>query len=134
MNFLLDTCVISDFIKGESSTLDTIKSLSPSVLAISTVTLMEINYGLSLNLTRAKKIQPIIHSFLEKIHILNFSTEDAKESTLIRALLKQQGCPIGPYDILLAGTALNRKLTLVSANTNEFNRIEGLKLENWRKH
>jgi tRNA(fMet)-specific endonuclease VapC len=46
--------------------------------------------------------------------------------------LKQQGTPIGSYDILLAGTALSRKLILVTANTREFDRVNGLVIENWR--
>lgn len=132
MKYLLDTCVISDFIKGEHNTLRRIKQLSPSNIAVSSITVMEIQYGLALNPKRASEIRPIIHDFFLPIHILDFNQEDATQAAVIRALLKQQGTPIGSYDILLAGAALNRKLILVSSNIKEFNRIEGLKLENWR--
>lgn len=132
MKYLLDTCVVADFVKGDKATLERIKEKSPAALAVSTITVMEIDYGLALNVERAKKIKPIIHDLLATIHILEFNQEDAKQAVLLRALLKQQGCPIGSYDILLAGAAFNRKLILVSSNTKEFDRIEGLELENWR--
>ncbi|TAK73286.1 MAG: type II toxin-antitoxin system VapC family toxin [Gammaproteobacteria bacterium] len=132
MKYLLDTCVISDFIKGEQGTLIKIKSMSPKDICISTVTIMEIQFGLMLNPARAQKIKHVIHDFTATIHIIDFNQDDAKEAAIIRSLLKQKGCPIGSYDVLLAGTALNRKLTLISANLKEFNRVEKLMLENWR--
>lgn len=132
MKYLLDTCVISDFVKGEENTLLKIKGISPAKIAISSITMMEILYGLFLNPARVKKIQNIIHDFLGAIEILNFNQDDAREAALVRSLLKQTGQPIGSYDVLIAGTALSRKLTLVSANVSEFSRIEGLRLENWR--
>jgi len=48
MNYLLDTCVISDFVKGEKNTLFKLKNTSPSELAVSSITVMEIQYGLLL--------------------------------------------------------------------------------------
>lgn len=132
MKYLLDTCTISDFIKGDDNTLGRIKHIFPSDIAVSSITLMELHYGLALNPNLAKKIKPILTDFLASIHKLDFSEEDAEHAAIIRALLKQQGCPIGSYDILLAGTALNHKLIFVSSNIKEFNRISGLKLENWR--
>lgn len=134
MKYLLDTCVISDFVKGERATLLKVKEISPSDISISSITIMEIQYGLALNPSRAKLLRPIIHDFIQSINVLEFSQDDARETSMIRALLKQQGKPIGSYDILLAGTALNRKLTMVSANTAEFERVEGLALENWREN
>ncbi len=132
MIYLLDTCVISDFIKGEINTLQRIKNTSPLEIAISTITIMEIEYGLALNPKLVKKIKPVISDLLTAVHLLDFTRNDANHSALSRALLKQQSSPIGSYDILLAGTALNHKLIMVTANEKEFNRIPGLKVENWR--
>ncbi len=132
MKYLLDTCVVSDFIKGELGTLTRIKKTPPSDIVISTISVMELQYGLMLNPARAVKIREIIHDFLAVIHVIDFNQGDAREAAIARSFLKQAGCLIGSYDILLAGTALNRKLILVSANLKEFNRIEGLNLENWR--
>lgn len=132
MKYLLDTCVISDFIKGEATTLRHIKTVSPHEIAVSSITVMEIEYGLALNPARAQRIQQIINDFLDSVTILDFNSDDAKQAARLRAILKQQGQPIGSYDILLAGCAVNQNLIFVSANVGEFTRIEELVLENWR--
>lgn len=132
MKYLLDTCVISDFVKGEVNTLKRIKNTSPSDIAVSTITIMEIQYCLTLNPKHAKIISPIISDFLSQVNIIDFNRDDASQAAITRALLKQQGCPVGSYDILLAGIALNQKFIFVSSNVKEFNRVNGIKLENWR--
>ncbi len=132
MKYLLDTCVISDFVKGNKKTLQKIKSLLPSDLAVSSVTIMELKYGLQLNPQRAKKIAPIVNSLINNITILPYITDSADKTAYIRAELKIQGTPIGPYDIMIAGTALEHNLIMVTANTKEFNRIEQLIIENWQ--
>lgn len=132
MKYLLDTCVISDFVKGNKNTLAMLKRVSPDDIAVSSITVMEIQYGLALNPNRAQKIEPIIHDLFSSITILEFDSHDATETGTIRALLKQQGQSIGSYDILLAGTALNHNLIFVTSNINEFNRVNDLVLENWR--
>jgi len=60
-----------------------------------------------------------------------FNDQDAHLSGQIRAELARQGTPIGTYDVLIAGQALARGLTLVTANTREFSRVDGLKLVDW---
>lgn len=132
MIYLLDTCVLSDFIKGHAQTLKHLKRVAPQDIAVSSITIMEIAYGLALNREKAKKIQPMLNDFLEVISILSFEQKDADCAGKIRAYLKQKGATIGGYDALLAGTALSRDLILVSSNLREFNRIERLHLENWR--
>jgi tRNA(fMet)-specific endonuclease VapC len=132
MKYLLDTCVVSDFIKGEKNTLSKIREISPLEISVSSITVMEIYYGLALNPLRAKKIKDLTFKFLDAINFLTFNKKDAEQAAIIRALLKEQGTPIGPYDVLLAGTALNHELILVTANTKEFNRIPNLQIENWR--
>ncbi len=132
MKYLLDTCAISDFVKGDTHTLSHIKQQSPSMIAISSITLHEIQYGLALNAARAAKISAIIHDFLMPIRILDFSQGEAIAAAEIRSQLKQQGRPIGSFDVLLAGTALHHDLIFVTSNLKEFSRIISLKLENWR--
>jgi tRNA(fMet)-specific endonuclease VapC len=63
--------------------------------------------------------------------VLNFDSKDAHIAGDVRATLAQRGAPIGPYDVLIAGQALARGLTLVTANTREFSRVEGLRLVDW---
>jgi tRNA(fMet)-specific endonuclease VapC len=133
MKYLLDTCVVSDFVKGEQQTLIRVKNEFPSDIAVSCITVMEIQYGLALHPQYAELIKPIINTFLNSVSVINFNADDAAQAVMIRAFLKQQGRPIGSYDILLAGTALNHKLIFVTSNTKEFDRIHGLRLENWRQ-
>lgn len=132
MKYLLDTCVISDFVKGEHNTQKRIKEVQPNHLAVSVITLMEIYYGLIHNPERAKKIKPIIENFLHRINILGFSKAEAEEAALLRSKLHRQGTPIGSYDILISATALTNQLILITANEKEFSRIQPLRLENWR--
>lgn len=51
----------------------------------------------------------------------------------MRAQLVRQGIPIGPYDILIAGQAMARRMVLVTHNLSEFNRVPGLQCEDWKK-
>lgn len=133
MKYLLDTCVISDFVKGELNTMDKIKGTSPNEIAVSSITVMEIQYGIHLNPKLKKKIEPMILGFLASIKVLDFTQSDAEQAAKLRAMLKIKGCPIGSYDILLAGVALNNSLIFVTSNTNEFIRLQDLTLENWRR-
>lgn len=132
MKYLLDTCVISDFVNGELGTLDKIKCSKPSDLAVPCIVLMEIHYGLKLNPQKATRIQPIVNDLLNFMIILPYSAHEALMTAEIRAHLKQQGTPIGSYDLLIAATALQHQLTLVTANENEFTHVKNLRLENWR--
>lgn len=64
-------------------------------------------------------------------HVLEFDAEDAWQSGEIRASLAAKGRPIGPIDALIAGQARARGLILVTHNTAEFARVDGLRIEDW---
>lgn len=68
---------------------------------------------------------------MDPFHVLEFGGDDARSAGAIRAELGRRGTPIGPYDVPIAGQALARGLTLVTANTREFSRVDGLKLADW---
>jgi tRNA(fMet)-specific endonuclease VapC len=133
MRYLLDTCVISDFIKNEPGTQTQLKQTPPTDIAVSIITVMELRYGLALNPQRAQKIAPTIDQFLNSITIIPFTNAEAEQAAEIRALLKTQGQPIGPYDILIAATARAHQLIMVTANQSEFDRVPNLQTENWRQ-
>ena len=133
MRYLLDTCVISDFIKGEPGTQARLKQTPPTDIAVSVITVMELRYGLLINPQRAQKVEPTISSFLSSVTILPFSTVEADQAAHIRAVLKSQGQPIGAYDVLIAATALQHNLLMITANQREFDRVPGLQTENWRQ-
>lgn len=132
MKYLLDTCTVSDFVKGQAGVLARIKATPPSLISVSVITRMEIEFGLQLNPDRARKLAPILNDFLAAVTTLAFSEADAMAAAAIRAALQHQGQPIGAYDTLIAGCGLARGLTVVTANTGEFQRVGGLLVENWR--
>jgi tRNA(fMet)-specific endonuclease VapC len=133
MRYLFDTCVISNFIKGEVGTQARLKQTLPVDIAISTITVMELRYGLALNPQRAQKVEAAISSLLSSVTILPFGIAEAEQAAQIRAALKSWGQPIGAYDVLIAATALQHSLTMVTANQREFERVPGLVTENWRQ-
>ena len=65
--------------------------------------------------------------------VLSFDAEDGREAGRLREYLRSQGRPIGPYDLLIAGQALRRGLTVVTANLREFTRVPGLQCEDWSR-
>lgn len=92
---------------------------------------MGIEYGLQLNPQRAVKLRPVFDAFISTINVVPYSRDDAETSAIIWATLKQNGTPIGAYDVMLAGCAKQRNLILVTDNIKEFQRIDSLILENW---
>ena len=93
---------------------------------------MEIEYGLMLNPARARKIEPMIRFLLQDLQVLAYEPEDATAAAAVGAALAKRGTRIGPYDVMIAGTALRRGLVMVTSNGSEFERINGLILEDWR--
>lgn len=65
------------------------------------------------------------------VEVVDFVEEDAVAAALIKANLAARGQMIGAYDLMIAGQALARGWTVVTGNTHEFSRVEGLKLEDW---
>ena len=84
-----------------------------------------------LNTAIISRIQPLLISFKDQVETLPFSETDAVCVAQIRSILKKEGRPTGPYDILLDGMSKNR--SLVTDNTFEFWRVEGILIENWLK-
>lgn len=132
MKYLLDTCTVSDFVKGQPGVLARIKATAPNQIVVSSITRMEIDYGLALNSARARKLSPMLDAFFSVTQTVPFEEPDAHATAAIRAALKRTGQPIGAYDLLIAGTGLARGLIVVTSNVDEFARVGGLQVENWR--
>lgn len=132
MKYLLDTCTVSDFVKGQAGVMARLKATSPKLIVVSALTRMEIDYGLALNSERARKLAPVLDALFSVVGTVPFNEADAQATAAIRAALKLQGRPIGAYDALIAGTGVARGLIVVTSNVSEFNRVSGLQVENWR--
>lgn len=132
MNYLIDTCVVSDFFKKIPSVVENFKRLSPKQIHISSITVMEIEYGLNLHKEREKKIRPLWEQLLKYTQVTSFSHACAVSAAAIRSQLKSAGQPISAYDILIAGTAIANDMVMVTSNLKEFNRVSGMTVEDWR--
>ena len=129
--YLLDTNICIYAMKGQFPCLnDHLFSLDPADVAISSITVFELEYG-AFKSNWGEKTRTNLKLFLAPFVILPFDGNDAVTAGYIRSFLVKQGLTIGPYDVQLAGQALARKLTLVTHNTGEFRRVPQLKTEDW---
>lgn len=129
MKYLLDTnTVIAILNDAKARPANTLRTKAPTDVFISSIIAHELYYG-AFKSAHVEKNKSKLDSML--LTILDFDKEDAIHSGEIRAKLAQQGTPIGPLDVLVAGQALSRGLILVTRNVREFGRIVELKLENW---
>ncbi|NKC15940.1 MAG: PIN domain-containing protein [Gammaproteobacteria bacterium] len=131
MIYLLDTDICIYIIKHRPVAVrERLAQLAPGSAGISSVTLGELAYGAANSDSVAANFARI-EAITEAVDVLQFGADAALRYGALRAVLKRQGRSIGPLDMLIAGHALALDLTLVSNNTREFSRIEGLRIENW---
>lgn len=128
--FVLDTNTLSYFFRGEGRIAERLASLTPSDVVIPTVILFEIEAGIARSSQGARR-RAQLDEALAAIQTLSFGRKEARAAARVRADLESAGTPIGPYDVLIAGTALANGGTLVTRNEREFGRVPGLALENW---
>jgi len=101
-------------------------------IALSTIVYHELMYGAAHSEKRHEnedKIALLISSC--RLDLLPFGEADAREAAAIRAHLRRQGTPIGPYDLLIAAQARRAGAVLVTANSREFARVPGLTVTDW---
>ncbi len=128
--YLLDTNTLIYFFKDIGNVAATLLSKSPKDIYIPAIALYEIEVGIAKS-NNSKKRKNQLESFTSRTSILPFGSKEAEVAAMIRAELEKRGTPIGPYDTLIAGTALASNATLVTHNTKEFNRVGGLAIEDW---
>lgn len=133
MEYLLDTNICIYIIKKKPIIVfDKFRSLSYGSIAISSITLAELQYGI-MKSSNPSKNQEALDKFLTPIEVIDFDFHAAIVYGNIRAELERKGVPIGSLDTLIASHAKSRDLILVTNNEREFNRINDLKIENWVK-
>ena len=131
MKYLLDTNICSYIVtRRPPAAYERFKRESFKEIAVSSITLAELLFGVAKS-ANPERNEVGYRSFLEPLTILDFDAEAAAHYGDIRASLKRKGTPIGPLDLLIAAHARSRRLTLVTNNSREFARVDGLTLENW---
>ncbi|WP_026073147.1 type II toxin-antitoxin system VapC family toxin [Nodosilinea nodulosa] len=131
MLYLLDTNVCVMFLNGRSTLVrDRLLSTPTDAMAICSVVKAELFYGALRSKNPAQTLERQ-QLFLGKFTSLLFDDGAALAAGRIRANLANLGTPIGPYDLQIAAIAQVNNLTLVTHNTREFDRVDGLQLEDW---
>jgi len=123
-----DTCIA--IIKGHAGALKKLRGKSIGQVGISAITLSELNFGAAKS-SRPEQAAAALVEFTLALEVEAFDAELAPVYGGVRASLAKRGTPIGPLDTLIGSHALALDITLVTHNTREFSRIEGLRLEDW---
>jgi tRNA(fMet)-specific endonuclease VapC len=134
MNYLLDTNAVVALLRNKPTTVrERYRKAEASAdsLALSSVVLFELWYGVAKSSQVAENTERLRILLSGNLDLLDFDDEDAKTAGQVRATLEKSGNPIGAYDLLIAGQALRRGLTVVTANTTEFGRVTGLSWQDW---
>jgi tRNA(fMet)-specific endonuclease VapC len=102
-----------------------------SVILLSSIVAYELWYGVAKSQRKDSNTQRLDTFMSGPLEWALFDEDDARAAGTVRAELEAVGKPIGAYDVLLAGQARRRGATLVTSNTKEFARVQGLKWEDW---
>jgi len=133
--FLLDTNMCIFIIKKKhEKVLEQLKKNRKKGLYISSITLAELEFGIENADCEYKARNRIaLIEFLSIFEIKDFDENASKEYGILKKYLKDKNCLIGPLDMLIGAHAKSLKMTLVTNNTREFEKIRDLKIEDWTK-
>ena len=131
MKYILDTNICIYIIKRKPErVLKHLQTKMADGIAISAITFAELQHGVEASAAPEKNAVALAQ-MLSVLTVIPFDDLAATEYGQIRADLQRKGTPIGPLDTLIAAHARANDMVLVTNNTREFERVEGLKLENW---
>jgi tRNA(fMet)-specific endonuclease VapC len=129
---LLDTNVCVALIRGQQRAIDRyVREFGGGELRISAITVFELVYGADRSGRVEEELTKVRRFFDDGPVVVDLTRVDAASAAHLRADLAGKGQMIGAYDLLIAGQALARGWRVVTANTREFARVEGLALEDW---
>ena len=128
--FVLDTNTLIYFFKGMGNVSTRLLQTPPREIGVPSIVVYELEVGIAKSISPEKRARQLAE-FLGVVDVLPFGADAAQIAAGIRVTLEKQGEPVGPYDMLIAATALANKATLVTHNTKEFSRIENLTIEDW---
>ena len=134
MNYLLDTNAVVALLRNKPGGVREryrAAEAAGDYLALSSIVLFELWYGVAKSSQVPENTERLRILLSGDLDLLDFDDEDARAAGQVRADLERAGTPIGSYDVLIAGQALRRGLTVVTANTSEFSRVTGLSWHDW---
>lgn len=130
MKFLVDSDVLIELIRMKK--IDVVEKFENhySDCVLSSVTVAELDYGVRKS-QKQEHNREQLDRVLQVFRVIDFTYQDAFHAGEIRAELERTGRRIGEHDTLIAAQARLRELTLVTGNVREFERVPGLRVENW---
>jgi tRNA(fMet)-specific endonuclease VapC len=128
--YVLDTNSLIYFFKGLGNVGINLLAKPPKDIGVPAIVLYELETGIKKSQSPQKRIKQL-NDLITVVTVLPFGKTEAKAAAQIRADLEKKGTPIGPYDILIGGTALANQATLVTRNVKEFKRIKNLNVIDW---
>jgi tRNA(fMet)-specific endonuclease VapC len=133
MLYMLDTNIASAAVRGAAGVDQRLMALDLSSWCISAITHAELRFGVALK-PDAQRLIRCVEAFLETATTVAWDEAAADAHGRLRARLRLQGTPIGDFDEMIAAHALALGATLVTDNTQHFERVDGLALENWLRN
>ncbi|MFC4595617.1 tRNA(fMet)-specific endonuclease VapC [Sphingobium tyrosinilyticum] len=127
---MLDTNICIFTIKDRPHEVRTAFKRHQGQMCISSITLMELIYGAEKSSNPERNLK-VVEGFAARLEVLNYGQEAAAHTGQLRAELARAGTPIGPYDQMIAGHARSAGLIVVTNNRREFDRVPGLRIEDW---
>ncbi len=132
LKYMLDTNIVIYTMKNRPREVRQLFNQHQGQMCISAVTLGELVFGAE-HSQQVERNLADIEMMSARLEVLPFDSGSSYHFGQIRAQLYKIGQPIGPYDMMIAGHARAAGLILVTNNFNEFDRISGLRIENWIK-
>ncbi|UXS03197.1 type II toxin-antitoxin system tRNA(fMet)-specific endonuclease VapC [Agrobacterium tumefaciens] len=130
LKYMLDTNICIFTIKNKPQQVRDAFNLRSGQLCISSVSLMELIYGAEKSVSPKRNLD-VVEGFASRLEVLPYDDIAASHTAQLRAELVRNGTPIGPYDQLIAGHARSRGFIVVTNNRREFDRVPGLRVEDW---
>jgi tRNA(fMet)-specific endonuclease VapC len=129
--YMLDTDIATFVMKRTNlNAVQRLQALPTDATCISAIVESELRFGIAVSPHRQRD-QEALDEFLEYMQVLDYPAAASSDYGIIRGELKRSGAMIGANDLFIAAHARRLGLTLVTNNTREFNRVPGLKVENW---
>ena len=130
LKYMLDTNIVIYVIKRRPIEALEVFNRHTGQMCISSITLAELLHGAEKSAKPEHNLRQV-EDFVSRLEVLEYGRKAAAQYGDIRSDLERKGTPIGVNDLHIAGHARGEGLTLVTNNLREFERIEGLRLENW---
>ena len=130
LKYMLDTNIANYVIKIRPMEVLEIFNRNVGRMCISSITLAELMHGVEKSAKPEHNLQQV-EDFVSRLTVLEYGNKAAAHYGDMRAVLERKGTPIGVNDLHITGHARSEGLTLVTNNFKEFERVAGLRLENW---